>query len=180
MLDAKAIGELIRTKRKELKITQKELSKELGVVNTGISKYERGEIKFIPIDIRLKLIDLLDIDPRDIMPENEIDTYFLQPSSPKGANFNNKLLRRIETMTEKEQRTFWNKYYGDKIRDFEKSERYIKEYLSKYLEFEGIRYIRIGKHALVINTSGISEEDLERIIGIVGKYGLPENGCIYL
>lgn len=69
------IGELIHTKRKKLKITLKELGEHIGVGQTAIYHYEKGDTKVIPFDKRLMLSVLLDIPLRNLLYENELKDY---------------------------------------------------------------------------------------------------------
>lgn len=55
------IGETIKNYRKAKGLTQGELGKMLNVVDTAVSKYEKGQIANIPLEIRLKLATILDI-----------------------------------------------------------------------------------------------------------------------
>lgn len=59
-MDQKKIGKLIASKRKEKKLTQKQLAEKLGVTNKAVSKWENG--KSIPdIGIIQDLCKILDI-----------------------------------------------------------------------------------------------------------------------
>lgn len=55
------IGELIRKRRKELKMTQKDVYKKMGIEDTGlISKYENNDVT-PPFEMVVMLADALDI-----------------------------------------------------------------------------------------------------------------------
>lgn len=56
------IGELIRQARKNKKITQTQLGAEIGVGVQVISDYEKGKVKNIPLERRVKLSSVLDIE----------------------------------------------------------------------------------------------------------------------
>lgn len=42
IMDQKQVGEFIARRRKELKMTQKELAQKLGVTDRAVSKWENG------------------------------------------------------------------------------------------------------------------------------------------
>lgn len=69
------IGELIHTNRKKLKITLKELGKNIGVGQTAIYHYEKGDTKVIPFDKRLILSAVLGIPLRNLLYETELKDY---------------------------------------------------------------------------------------------------------
>lgn len=56
------IGEIIRQARKNKKITQTQLGAEIGVGVQVISDYEKGKVKNIPLERRVKLSSVLDIE----------------------------------------------------------------------------------------------------------------------
>ena len=66
LLNKEDLGILIEKKRTEKKLTQKELALKIGVVNTAIYKYEKGLIKNIPLENRIKLANSLGIDPDEL------------------------------------------------------------------------------------------------------------------
>lgn len=64
MIDVKEaveIGHLIKQARKANGLTQGELGKKLNVVDTVISKYEKGLILNVPLEKRLKIAAILNI-----------------------------------------------------------------------------------------------------------------------
>jgi transcriptional regulator with XRE-family HTH domain len=71
-----SIGELIKEKRKQLKMTQEGLANEIGVTPATISLYESGErkpdignIKKIASTLEISMLTLLDIE----IPDTDID-----------------------------------------------------------------------------------------------------------
>lgn len=71
------IGALIRTKRKEKKITLEDVGKTLGIGKTAVFHYEKGDIKVIPFSNRLVLSSLLDIPLYKLLYQNELKDYEL-------------------------------------------------------------------------------------------------------
>lgn len=65
------IGEAIRKARKKNKINQTQLGKWLGVGVQVISDYEKGKVKVIPFERRVKLSSILDIPIEDLLYEDE-------------------------------------------------------------------------------------------------------------
>lgn len=55
------IGDIIKNARKKLKLTQVDLAAMLNVSQDTISSYEKGKIKVIPFEKRVKLAEMLDI-----------------------------------------------------------------------------------------------------------------------
>lgn len=58
-----SIGELIRDKRKYLKLSQQELADKIGVSKSAISRYESGQIGNMGIDKAQSLVKALKLDP---------------------------------------------------------------------------------------------------------------------
>lgn len=65
------IGDTIRQARKNKKITQQGLSAMLNVGRDNISLYEKGKIKVIPYEKRVKLASILDIPLAALLYEDE-------------------------------------------------------------------------------------------------------------
>ncbi len=57
----KPTGEIIRARRKELKITQVEFAKLIGKSQRSIKKYESGEID-IPLSVLTQICEVLDLE----------------------------------------------------------------------------------------------------------------------
>lgn len=69
--EQKRIGELIRQQRKLKKMTQTELGALLNLGTKAISDYEKGHIKVIPFEKRVRLADMLDIQLTDLLYDEE-------------------------------------------------------------------------------------------------------------
>ncbi len=67
------IGDLIKEKRLEKNLSQGKLAKLLSVQNPIIYKYEKGLIKTIPFEKRVKLALILNIDIIDLLYSTEDD-----------------------------------------------------------------------------------------------------------
>ena len=61
------IGDTIRKARKENKINQTQLGELLGVGVQVISDYEKGKVKVIPFEKRVKLAEILNIDLDELL-----------------------------------------------------------------------------------------------------------------
>lgn len=68
------IGDTIRQARKNKKITQQDLSAMLNVGRDNISLYEKGKIKVIPYEKRVKLASILDIPITALLYTDEKST----------------------------------------------------------------------------------------------------------
>jgi transcriptional regulator with XRE-family HTH domain len=54
------IGELIKTARKEKKLTQSDLAKEVGITRQTLSKLEKGLIDKVSLQLFIKILETLD------------------------------------------------------------------------------------------------------------------------
>ena len=66
-MDYKEIGSKIRTKRKELSLTQAELAKKIGLTESSISKYEAGKIETMPTSTVDRICKVLHIAPAELL-----------------------------------------------------------------------------------------------------------------
>ena len=70
-MDAKQIGEVIKEARKRKGMTQKQLGAVLGIGTKAVSDYEKGKIKVIPYEKRVKLSETLNVPITNLLYENE-------------------------------------------------------------------------------------------------------------
>lgn len=61
------IGERIRQHRKKKKLNQTQLGELLGIGTKAVSDYEKGKIKVIPFEKRVKLAEILNIDLDELL-----------------------------------------------------------------------------------------------------------------
>ena len=61
------IGQRIKERRKELKISADELAKRLGKDRSTIYRYEKGDIENLPLDILEPIANALDTTPQYLM-----------------------------------------------------------------------------------------------------------------
>ena len=73
MYKAADIGKLIKQARKTKGLTQTELGNRLGLKKAAISKYEKGQILNIPLEMRLKLADVLKLPGYLFCSDNELN-----------------------------------------------------------------------------------------------------------
>ena len=71
MNEQQMLGELIKKARTEQKLSQGQLAKILEVQNPIIYKYEKGLIKTIPFEKRVKLSEVLKVPITNLLYENE-------------------------------------------------------------------------------------------------------------
>lgn len=71
MNEQQMLGELIKKARTEQKLSQGQLAKILEVQNPIIYKYEKGLIKTIPFEKRVKLSEALKVPITNLLYENE-------------------------------------------------------------------------------------------------------------
>lgn len=65
-----AIGQLIRNKRLELKITQESLALQCGIDRSYVGLIERGEVN-ITVEKLYEIAEILKINPRELLPTLE-------------------------------------------------------------------------------------------------------------
>lgn len=65
------IGDIIKNARKKSKLTQVDLATMLNVSQDTISSYEKGKIKVIPFEKRVKLAGILDIPIAELLYSDE-------------------------------------------------------------------------------------------------------------
>ena len=61
------VGERIKLRRKELKISADTLAERVGVSRSTIFRYERGDIEKVGPDVLKKISETLNISPADLM-----------------------------------------------------------------------------------------------------------------
>lgn len=66
-MDYKEIGRKMKTKRKELNLTQAELAKRIGLTESSISKYEAGKIETMPTSTVNRICEVLHIAPAELL-----------------------------------------------------------------------------------------------------------------
>lgn len=67
-----SIGQRIKQRRKELKMSADELGKRLGKDRSTIFRYEKGEIENLPLDILEPIADILQTTPQYLMGWAEV------------------------------------------------------------------------------------------------------------
>ena len=65
-----AIGQLIRNKRSELKITQESLALQCGIDRSYVGRIERGEVN-ITVEKLYEIAEILKINPQELLPTLE-------------------------------------------------------------------------------------------------------------
>ena len=69
--ERRRLGEIIKEARERAALSQGKLAELLGVQNPVIYKYEKGKIKVIPFEKRVKLADILDVPLADLLYSDE-------------------------------------------------------------------------------------------------------------
>lgn len=65
-----AIGQLVRSKRLELKITQESLALQCGIDRSYVGRIERGEVN-ITVEKLYQIAQILKINPQELLPTLE-------------------------------------------------------------------------------------------------------------
>lgn len=82
------IGEKIKLRRKELKISADDLADAVGVSRSTIFRYEKGDIEKVGPEVLKKIADKLKVSPADLMGWNE-------DSEVKTINYTSSDLRKM-------------------------------------------------------------------------------------
>lgn len=68
------IGNKLRGRREELRLTQAQIAERLGVTRTSITNIESGTQR-VPLHVLLEIVDLLEVSLYDVLPDmSEIRT----------------------------------------------------------------------------------------------------------
>ena len=101
-LDKKIIGQKIKNRRKQLKMTQLELAVQVGLHEKHISRIEAGQ-NFPNLDSFFKIIEILDLKMSDFDPDCELSqgavrdeiNYILNNSTEKELKLYLDIIKRI-------------------------------------------------------------------------------------
>lgn len=74
--DGMTVGEKMKFRRKELKISADEIAKALGVSRSTIFRYEKGEIEKLPTENLRKIAEVLKTTPEELMGWTETENNF--------------------------------------------------------------------------------------------------------
>ena len=77
------VGERIKQRRKDLKMSADELATSVGVSRSTIFRYEKGDIEKVGPDVLKKIADKLNVSPADLMGWDDTPVQELKiPTSP--------------------------------------------------------------------------------------------------
>ena len=113
------IGEKIKLRRKELKISADDLADAVGVSRSTIFRYEKGDIEKVGPEVLKKIADKLKVSPADLMGWNE------EGSEVKTINYTSSDLRKMA----ENAKTFDGKPLNED--DIEAIQNIIEIYLNK-------------------------------------------------
>ena len=115
------IGERIRKRRKELKMSVDELARKVGKDRSTIYRYENGDIGNMPLELVSPMVEALDMTPQELLSFFTLKSEWLSQKTEKwldiaeGYEFNEEEFRIIYEVTK----------YFMKIRDNEDYEENI-------------------------------------------------------
>ena len=97
--DCMNIGQRIKQRRKELKISADELGKRLGKDRSTIFRYEKGDIENLPLDILEPISEILQTTPQYLMGwEEEQKKNDIQADIILKMRTNEDFLQAVETL----------------------------------------------------------------------------------
>ncbi|SDY66570.1 helix-turn-helix domain-containing protein [Lachnobacterium bovis] len=83
-----SIGERIKQRRKEKKISVDFIARELGVSSSTVYRYEDSSIEKIPIRVFDKLCEILEVTPAELMGNSAVPCKIVE-TNPLPEKFNN-------------------------------------------------------------------------------------------
>ena len=72
-MEKNSIGQILRKRREELSLTQRQVANHVGVTEAAVSRWESGEIANMRRDKIVNLADILKVSPMLIMGAEEFD-----------------------------------------------------------------------------------------------------------
>ena len=117
-MNVKRVGEFIKQKRKEKKLTQKELAEKLSITDRAISKWERG-ICCPDISILKELSSILEVSVNELLAGEEIEKLEKEKTD-------NVLVDSVKQYTSLEKKKYLQKQHYKEL-------EMVKWYLGKHL-----------------------------------------------
>ena len=93
------VGERIKQRRKELKMSADELGARLGVNRSTVFRYENGYIEKLPIDILTPIAQALQTTPQYLMGW-ETEAKQKQPAEGELSDIKREFIRKVEGMSD--------------------------------------------------------------------------------
>lgn len=72
------IGELLKTARKEKKLTQSKLAEQVGITRQTLAKLEKGLVDKVSLQLFIKILEALD---KELLVEDKKPFYYFDPES---------------------------------------------------------------------------------------------------
>lgn len=177
------IGDIIKNARKKSKLTQVDLAAMLNVSQDTISSYEKGKIKVIPFEKRVKLADMLNIPIAELL-------YSEEKTDRQCVNTAFKYAKSVEPMDDKEMNTFFgildlspmNQFRKTVLKDCSnlplgEAVKFVLEKINDndayYGDIEGLQVIFKN----LFKSRGMSEEDAESLSSYFGTLYLELFDC---
>lgn len=98
------IGERIKQRRNELKMSADDLAKKLGKDRSTIYRYEKGEIENIPADILVPIAMALETTPQDLIGWEDSSSVFIDIT--KGSQYSSTVITSNPWMARNQQKWF--------------------------------------------------------------------------
>ncbi len=96
------IGQRIKEKRKELKISADELADRLGKDRSTIYRYEKGDIENLPLDVLEPIASALSTTPQYLMGWDLIEDKTKQPTKSELSDIQKELFDVVCNMSDSE------------------------------------------------------------------------------
>ena len=188
------VGERIKQRRKDLKMSADELATSVGVSRSTIFRYEKGDIEKVGPDVLKKIADKLNVSPADLMGWDDTPIQELKiPTSPLVKKITEKA---VQLSTPRKQKVL--NYANEQLKEQNNKVIMIEENLFEYRVFEklsagtGFSYFNDGNYDTVFYDKDLDHDFASWVFGdsmepkymngevvLIKETGFDYDGAIY-
>lgn len=188
------VGERIKQRRKDLKMSADELATSVGVSRSTIFRYEKGDIEKVGPDVLKKIADKLIVSPADLMGWDDTPVQELKiPTSPLVQKITEKA---VQLSTPRKQKVL--NYANEQLKEQNNKVIMIEEKLFEYRVFEklsagtGVSYFNDGNYDTVFYDKDLDHDFASWVFGdsmepkymngevvLIKETGFDYDGAIY-
>lgn len=161
------VGERIKQRRKDLKMSADELATSVGVSRSTIFRYEKGDIEKVGPDVLKKIADKLNVSPADLMGWDDTPVQELKiPTSPLVQKITEKV---VKLSTPRKQKVL--NYANEQLKEQNNKVIMIEEKLFEYRVFEklsagtGFSYFNDGNYDTVFYDKDLDHDFASWVFG---------------
>ena len=144
------VGERIKLRRKELKMSADELAERVGISRSTIFRYEKGDIEKVGPEVLKKIADTLNVSPADLMGWEDGEQEVKIPTSPLIKKITEKA---VKLSTPRKQKVL--NFTEEQLREQSNKVISLEEHLFEYKVYEklsagtGFSYFNDGNYDTV-------------------------------